>query len=99
MDAAGERAKRTGPRELSVAVTPRYRFMWGLNRLVVRLLFDVRATGLQHWPAPPFQLVANHHNGVDPLVVMSIAPVEPRITWFGPSAAASRTGSWATSAA
>jgi 1-acyl-sn-glycerol-3-phosphate acyltransferase len=84
MDAAGERAKRTGPRELSVAVTPRYRFMWGLNRLIVGLLFDVRATGLEHWPAPPFQLVANHHNGVDPLLVMSVAPIEPRITWFGP---------------
>lgn len=84
MDAAGERAKRTGPRELSVAVTPRYRFLWGLNRALVRLLFDVRATGLEHWPAPPFQLVANHHNGVDPLLVMSVAPVEPRITWFGP---------------
>jgi len=84
MNAGGERAKRTGPRELSVAVTPRYRFMWGLNRLIVRLLFDVRATGLEHWPAPPFQLVANHHNGVDPLLVMSVAPIEPRITWFGP---------------
>ena len=84
MDAAGERAKRTGPRELSVAVTPRYRFMLGLNRLIVRLLFDVRATGLEHWPTPPFQLVANHHNGIDPLLVMSVARVEPRITWFGP---------------
>ena len=84
MDAAGDRARRTGPRELSVAVTPRYRFMWSLNRLIVGLLFDVRATGLEHWPAPPFQLVANHHNGVDPLLVMSVAPVEPRITWFGP---------------
>ena len=84
MDAAGERAKRTGPRELSVAVTPRYRFMLGLNRLIVWLLFDVRATGLEQWPNPPFQLVANHHNGIDPLLVMSVAPVEPRITWFGP---------------
>jgi 1-acyl-sn-glycerol-3-phosphate acyltransferase len=84
MDAAGERARRTGPRELSVAVTPRYRLMWGLNRLVVGLLFDVRASGLEHWPAPPFQLVANHHNGFDPMLVISVAPVEPRITWFGP---------------
>jgi 1-acyl-sn-glycerol-3-phosphate acyltransferase len=84
MDAPGERARRTGPRELSVAVTLRYRLMWGLNRAVVRLLFDVRATGLEHWPAPPFQLVANHHNGVDPLLVMAVVPVEPRITWFGP---------------
>jgi 1-acyl-sn-glycerol-3-phosphate acyltransferase len=84
MAAAGNRAKRTGPRELSVAVTPRYRFMWGLNRLIVRLLFDVRASGLEHWPAPPFQLVANHHNGFDPMLVLAVAPHEPRITWFGP---------------
>lgn len=84
MDAAGERARRTGPRELSVAVTPRYRFMWGLNRVIVRLLFNVRATGLERWPAPPFQVVANHHNGFDPLLVMSVVPAEPRITWFGP---------------
>jgi 1-acyl-sn-glycerol-3-phosphate acyltransferase len=83
-DAAGRRARRTGPRELSVAVTPRYRFMWGLNRAIVRLLFDVRATGIDRWPDAPFQLVANHHNGFDPLLVLSVVPVEPRITWFGP---------------
>jgi 1-acyl-sn-glycerol-3-phosphate acyltransferase len=85
MDAAQrQRARRTGPRELSVAVTPRYRLMWGLNRAIVRLLFDVRASGLEQWPAAPFQLVANHHNGFDPLLIMSVTPVEPRITWFGP---------------
>jgi 1-acyl-sn-glycerol-3-phosphate acyltransferase len=84
MDAAGERARRTGPRELSVAVTPRYRLMWGLTRTLVRVLFDVRVSGMEHWPAPPFQLVANHHNGFDPLLVLSVVPVEPRITWFGP---------------
>lgn len=79
-----ERARRTGPRELSVAVTPRYRFLWGLNRVIIRTLFDVRATGLELWPAPPFQLVINHHNGFDPMLVMSVVPIEPRITWFGP---------------
>ncbi len=84
MDAARERARRTGPRELSVAVTPRYRFVWGLNRVIVRTLFDVRVSGLEHWPEPPFQLVANHHNGFDPMLVLSVVPVEPRITWFGP---------------
>lgn len=84
MDAAGERARRTGPRELSVALTPRYRLLWGVNRFLMRMLFDVRATGLENWPAPPFQLVANHHNGFDPMLVMSATPVEPRITWFGP---------------
>ena len=84
MDAASDRARRTGPRELSVAVTHRYRFMYGLNRLIVGILFDVRASGLEHVPAPPFQLVANHHNGFDPMLVVAVTPLEPRITWFGP---------------
>ncbi len=84
MEATDERARRTGPRELSVKVTPRYRFMWGVVRPIVRLLFDVRVSGLEHWPAPPFQLVANHHNGFDPLIVIAVTPIEPRITWFGP---------------
>ena len=80
-------ARRAGPRELSVAVTPRYRVMWGLVRGVVRTLFDVRATGLEHWPPPPFQLVANHHNGWDPLLVIAATPLEPRLNWFGPKEA------------
>ena len=58
--------------------------MWGLNRAIVRLLFDARASGMDHWPEPPFQLVANHHSGWDPLLVLAVVPVEPRITWFGP---------------
>ena len=62
-DATSERARRTGPRELSVEVTLRYRLMWGLVRAVVRPLFAVEVKGIEHWPAPPFQIVANHHNG------------------------------------
>ncbi|MBA2264055.1 MAG: 1-acyl-sn-glycerol-3-phosphate acyltransferase [Chloroflexi bacterium] len=84
LDATETRSRRTGPRELGVEVTPRYRLMWGLIRAVVRLLFDVRVSGLERWPEPPFQLVANHHNGWDPMLVISVVPVEPRITWFGP---------------
>ena len=87
MSATTDRARRTGPRELSVAVTPRYRLMWGSNRLVMRALFDIRVSGLDAWPQPPFQVVANHHNGFDPLLVLSVVPVEPRITWFGPKEA------------
>lgn len=86
-DGVASRARRVGPRELSVEVTPRYRLMWWLNRAVVRLMFDVRAEGFEHWPRPPFQLVANHHNGFDPLLVIAVAPLEPRITWFGPKEA------------
>jgi 1-acyl-sn-glycerol-3-phosphate acyltransferase len=80
-------ARRTGPRELSIRVTPRYRLMWWLNRLLIRLLFDVRVSGLEHWPAAPFQLVANHHNGFDPMLIMAVAPIQPRVTWFGPKEA------------
>lgn len=79
--------RRTGPRRLSVSVTPRYRAMWWIDRLLVRALFDVRVEGLEHWPPPPFQIVANHHNGFDPLLVLAVAPLEPRITWFGPKEA------------
>jgi 1-acyl-sn-glycerol-3-phosphate acyltransferase len=76
-----------GPRQLSVEVTPRYRLMWVLARLMVRPLFSMRVSGLEHWPKPPFQVVANHHNGWDPLLVISVTPLEPRITWFGPKEA------------
>ena len=79
-----ERARRTGPRELGGGLTTRYRAMWGLNRLLIRLLFEIRVEGLARWPAPPFQLVLNHHNGFDPMLVMAATPREPRITWFGP---------------
>jgi 1-acyl-sn-glycerol-3-phosphate acyltransferase len=58
--------------------------MWAAVRAVVRTLFEVRVTGLESWPRPPLQIVANHHNGWDPLLVTAVAPVEPRITWFGP---------------
>lgn len=84
MTAPADRDARTGPRELSVEVTWRYRLMWGLVQVIVRPLFGVRATGLEHWPQPPFQVVANHHNGWDPLLVIAALPLEPRITWFGP---------------
>jgi 1-acyl-sn-glycerol-3-phosphate acyltransferase len=61
--------------------------MWFLCRVVVRAIFDVRVRGLEHWPAPPFQLVSNHHNGFDPMIVIAVVPLEPRITWFGPKEA------------
>ena len=76
MSDVADRARRTGPRELSVGVTPRYRLMRWLVRALVRPLFDVRVASLEHWPAPPFQLVANHHNGWDPLLVISVTPLE-----------------------
>lgn len=84
---AGDLTGRSQPRELHVAVTPRYRFLWWLDRTVLRLLFDLRVTGLEHWPGAPFQLVANHHNGFDPMIVIAAAPLAPRITWFGPKEA------------
>jgi 1-acyl-sn-glycerol-3-phosphate acyltransferase len=86
MDPA-ERARRTGPREMSVEVTTRYRVMRWLDVLVVRLLFDVRVEGLERWPVAPFCLVLNHHNGWDPMLALVATPETPRITWFGPKEA------------
>jgi len=70
-----------------VAVDPRWRVLWLTNRLLVRLLFDVRAEGLERWPQPPFCLVVNHHNGWDPMLLMAVSPLAPRISWFGPKEA------------
>jgi len=61
--------------------------MWVGNRVLVRLLFDVRAEGLAQWPTAPFCLVVNHHNGWDPMLVLAVSPLQPRITWFGPKEA------------
>ncbi|HET7521068.1 MAG TPA: lysophospholipid acyltransferase family protein [Candidatus Limnocylindria bacterium] len=87
MDAATDRRRRTGPREISVAPDGRYRALWTGNRLLVRLLYDVRAEGLERWPEAPFCLALNHHNGWDPMLVMAVSPFAPRITWFGPKEA------------
>ena len=84
MDPASERARRTGPRELSVAVTWRYRILRWLDVVVVRTLFDIRVEGLDRWPAAPFCLVLNHHNGWDPMLALAATPRTPRTTWFGP---------------
>lgn len=87
MTGAEERARRTGPRELGVTVTPRYRVMRGLNLALVRLLFEIRTDGLDRWPPAPFCLVLNHHNGWDPMLALAATPETPRITWFGPKEA------------
>ncbi|HYN65199.1 MAG TPA: lysophospholipid acyltransferase family protein [Candidatus Limnocylindrales bacterium] len=87
MDAAEARQRRTGPRDVSVAVDWRYRLLWSGNRLLVGLLFDVRPSGLDHWPLAPFCLVVNHHNGWDPMLVLAASPRQPRVTWFGPKEA------------
>jgi 1-acyl-sn-glycerol-3-phosphate acyltransferase len=84
MDPAEERARRTGPRELSVEVTPRYRVMRRLDVLLVRTLFEIRTEGLERWPPAPFCLVLNHHNGWDPMLALAATPESPRVTWFGP---------------
>ena len=84
LEADRTRARRIGPRALGAGVTARYRFLWAVNRFVMRSLFRVSAVGLDRWPDAPFQLVCNHHNGFDPLIVLAVTPVKPRITWFGP---------------
>ncbi len=84
---AQARIARIGPREPGVDDSLRYRFMRLAVRAVVGALFRVRAEGRESWPPAPFCLVSNHHNGWDPLVVISVTPAKPRITWFGPKEA------------
>jgi 1-acyl-sn-glycerol-3-phosphate acyltransferase len=58
-----------------------------LVRLVVGTLFEIRQDGSDRWPPAPFLLALNHHSGWDPMIVTSVAPARPRITWFGPKEA------------
>jgi 1-acyl-sn-glycerol-3-phosphate acyltransferase len=51
------------------------------------LLYRVRAVEVERVPAAPYCLVLNHHSGWDPLLVISVSPLAPRITWFGPKEA------------
>lgn len=76
--------RQIGAHLLGVTVTWRYRLEWILVRTVVHLLFRVRGEGLDRWPAAPFQISSNHHSGWDPLLVLAISPLRPRVTWFGP---------------
>jgi 1-acyl-sn-glycerol-3-phosphate acyltransferase len=61
--------------------------MRGREVLVVRLLCDIRIEGREPWPAGPFCLVLNHHNGWDPMLALAATPENPRVTWFGPKEA------------
>ena len=56
-------------------------------RFFVRLLFNVRVVDTGRLPDAPYCLVVNHHSGWDPLLVISVSPLAPRITWFGPKEA------------
>ena len=51
------------------------------------LLFKVRVVDSGRLPDAPYCLVVNHHSGWDPLLVISVSPLAPRITWFGPKEA------------
>jgi 1-acyl-sn-glycerol-3-phosphate acyltransferase len=74
----------TAGRNPSVTVTARDRVIRFINGIVIRLLWRVRAEGLENWPKPPFCLVVNHHNAWDSQIVMAVTPASPRIVWFGP---------------
>jgi 1-acyl-sn-glycerol-3-phosphate acyltransferase len=76
-----------GPHLLGVTVTWRYRLQYALVWSVVHALFRVRAEGLENWPPAPFQMTANHHSGWDPMLILSVSPFRPRVTWFGPKEA------------
>ncbi len=70
-----------------MAVTPRYRLMRWLVRVVLGFLFEIRPEGTDRWPAAPFLLALNHHSGWDPMIVTAASRERPRITWFGPKEA------------
>ena len=71
----------------SLVIDRRYRVLWRTVRFFVRLLYRVDVVGEERIPDAPYCLVLNHHSGWDPLLVISVSPLAPRITWFGPKEA------------
>ena len=71
----------------SLVIDRRYRTLWRTVRFFIRLLYRVRAVDTRRVPDAPYCLVINHHSGWDPLLVISVSPLAPRITWFGPKEA------------
>jgi long-chain acyl-CoA synthetase len=73
------------------------RFLWGLNRVLMRALFRVTVRGRPEPPATgPFVLISNHASDLDPLLLGAAlpGPVLRRVCW---SAAVDRLpgGRWA----
>jgi long-chain acyl-CoA synthetase len=60
--------------------------IYGLNRLLMRMLFGAKAVGLENLPTEgPFVLVANHASDLDPLILASALGLARmrRIYWGG----------------
>ena len=76
--------RQFGPHLLGVTVTWRYRLEYLLTWVGVRLFFRMAVSGVDRWPQAPFIVTANHHSGWDPLLILSVSPLRPRVTWFGP---------------
>jgi 1-acyl-sn-glycerol-3-phosphate acyltransferase len=63
---------------------------------IFRLLFRIRASGLEHLPRGPMIAVGNHMGWADPFLVLLCFPLEPRIYVLADHNAVGRTGFRAT---
>jgi len=56
-----------------------HRVVFGVLRLLLPLLFRVRASGLENVPAPPYIIASNHQTWFDTLFVVAAFPRTPMI--------------------
>lgn len=60
------------------------RALFGLNRLVLKLLFDLQVTGLDQLPEKPCVFAPNHLSALDPPAIAAVLPQDVLIrTWWG----------------
>jgi long-chain acyl-CoA synthetase len=78
---ARDRARWRAPRKPSERVTGR--LLYGVNTLLTRGYFRLRARGTETLPAGPFLLCPNHVSDLDPLMVAGALPsaVRERLAW------------------
>jgi 1-acyl-sn-glycerol-3-phosphate acyltransferase len=56
-----------------------YRLVFGLTRLLIRLLFRFRVDGLENLPRPPFLIASNHQAWYDTVFIVAAFPPLPMI--------------------
>ena len=59
--------------------------LFGINRLVMRMLFGARAIGLEHLPDGTFLLCPNHTSSLDPAAILSLIDYRTarQLRWAG----------------
>ena len=79
-----ERPELPGADVHPVRRTIRYWIVRFAAWIVMRALFRIEFAGRRHLPKGPAVYCFNHLNWIDPVILMAVLPIQPRLYFFGP---------------